>query len=313
MEFLYPFESMINPLSDELDELTTSWAVHFGLLKTRKQVNAVKQMKINAFASCLYPNAQKQLLLPVTKFYLILFLLDDLTDNLKHADQNEIEAIYLDYINILNEEESKIKIPFSEAFNSFTSEWREVVTKEDYQEFTKSFKEYIEFQQWELESNNSKEIPPIQEYCFKRPYSSGAYLAIYFMKILIKFPLQDKEIEGCQLHYLESKATSLICLANDIGSFYKEMNEGSIHNFLIILMEEHKFSVDESMEIAKQKHNRLLFQFIQLCSLTKDKNNPILSKYIQALKYMIAGSHYWSTSETIRYHNNLNGNIIEKQ
>ncbi|GAB2633491.1 terpene synthase family protein [Belliella aquatica] len=311
MELLYPFESMINPLSDEMDQLTTTWAVHLGLLNSRKQVNTIKQMKIDTFASCLYPHASKKFLLPVTKIYLILFLLDDLTDNRRQAEQNEIKDIHQSFINILYDKASKVESPFSIAFLDFTNQWKKLVNNEEHTEFMNRFKEYIEFQQWELEINNSMEIPPIQEYCFKRPYASGAHLAIYFMKILINFLLQTKEMDICQLHYLESKATTLICLANDIGSFYKELNEDSIHNFLIILMKEHQFSIDELMEIAKQKHTKLLHQFMQLCSINKDK--PNLSKYIKALKHMIAGSHYWSTSETIRYHNNLNGNIIEKQ
>lgn len=311
MEFLYPFESKINPLSDEIEKLTTSWAIDLGLLKSRNQINTIKQMKINSFASYLFPNAQRKLLLPISKIYLILFLLDDIIDNAANMKIIEIEKIYLAFIDILNGVEPKNKNSISDAFQAFIADWQKLVNIEKYQQFIKCFKDYIEFQRWESTASLTSRIPKVSEYNYKKPYSSAAYLAIYFMKVLINFPLQSNQFESLQLHSLEKKASILIWLANDIGNFYNELNKGSKRNYLILLMEEQKLSAEESMQVANQKHNAILLQFIQNCSLLKNLNKPILSKYLKALKHMIAGCHYWSVSETIRYHTNLNGNIIK--
>ena len=311
MEIKYPFLSSVHPLSKEIDGMVIDWAKEIGLLDSKEKVNNVLQMKINWFSSCLYPKADKTLLIPISKLFLILFLLDDYIDDLEKPVHYELVfPLHKDFFDILHGEKVKLDNPMSKAFLSFCTDWQAIVGKDGFKVFTNNFEEYINFQLWEIGLNTKMEIPEINEYCRNRLYASGAYLAVYFLREMNNLNTLDNIPFAIQLSYLETKATSLICLANDLASFSKEFNEGSFNNIVIILIKKYGLSTKRATQLANKKHDRILFQFNQLCALVENSPDPRLVNYMESLRSMIVGSNHWSSMETNRYHNLVNGNIF---
>ncbi|MFD2035160.1 hypothetical protein ACFSKL_10180 [Belliella marina] len=311
MEIIYPFSTSVNPLSEEIDKKVIDWAEDIGLLHTREMTNIVIQMKINWFASCLYPKADSIRLLPISKLFLILFLLDDFIDN--RADppnRGFVFQLFKDFVDILYGREVKLKNPYTTAFSSFCTEWKAIVEAKGFKVFSHYFIEYISFQTWEIDLNRKNEIPSTNQYSCNRPIASGAYLAVYFLRDMHNLISVDDLSIAIQLKDLEAKATLLICLANDLTSFYKELKEGSFYNYVIILIKKYGVLTSTAISMAEKKHHSILFQFNQHCSYIVKSPETRLPYYLDSLKSMIAGSNYWSYMETNRYYHMANGKII---
>lgn len=295
MNLQYPFAYKVNPIAEKVAQKVNNWALGIGLLEDKTQVKQISAMKLNWFGSYLYPNSNENWLFPVCKLFCILFLLDDHLEKQGNGQNlNWLNALSKFIINKI--ENPKLELPnqanqYLRAFCDFIESWNPSLNKSG---FTNQLKLFWEGQLWEASNRVRSVIPDLTDYRMYRPYFSGAHLALFLAKDLLQY-----HADQCQLKYIEDRAAHIICLANDLGSFEKELLSGEVHNEVVILMKNHKLTNEKAVQIAKKRHDRLLQEFLDLVS-----DNSISPAYTEAIQFVIAGCQGWSTTETTRYTEN---------
>lgn len=291
MKPLYPFAFGINPATLAVDREVVTWARQIGLLSSDRQAEEVKRMRLNWFAGYLYPQAPEQWLSAVSRLFCMLFVLDDQLERQgKQQDIAQLELIARQTIGICKGTvpHSALDDVFVRAFGDFWNSWPGSM---DVPAFVKQLDLFWEGLLWEAGNRTREQLPAIEEYKRYRPYFSGAYLAVYLLRDLIRLPEQD-----CWMEYLEERAVQLICIANDLGSFEKEWQSGEVHNEAVLLVKIHKMDRSRALQLTSDRHKRLLKEFLMLA-----EQQGVSRVYVEALQTMVAGCEAWSVSGTDRY------------
>lgn len=306
----YPFPITLNPLVNEANAHIIEWGLEMGLFPNLKIANAINQMKINWFAAYLFPDVGKDYLIVICKLFSNLFLIDDKLETLDPKLAHQWAKNFKNStVSILSKSSyDKTNDPFINAFSDFFMDLKKKCKKDNLRDFGNKWMEFCDGMIWETHNNLKGIIPEMEVYTLNRLNFSGVFLAIFFAKDLsLKSDLDLRQI--CQRDFLDFWTAKIICLANDLCSFQKEMSIGDHHNHVILLMKEFNLSEEKAMEATKNLHDTLLKEFIYFDHIVLKKTDHTLKDYYNALKNLISGSNAWSATETDRYFNKTNGSI----
>ena len=293
MKAVIEFPVAINRHCRSLDVAVLKWAWAAGLFEDPAELERCRLQKVNWFAGYLFPEEMPKRLELIMKFFLCLFLLDDLLDirmepgmieflkNLKagksfHADarlQSLGSALLLLHKAIQQEN----------AFSGAKGEWDLV------------WFDYLEALQWETQLKLDGIPPALKEYRLYRPFASGAYLALQFLR---------KKTAGlvCEAELLEYTTVRYICLSNDLASYEKELAIGDVHNEVLILRED---IGDEALLQVQQEINSLRKRILLLAGQAWSQSYGCMD-WIRSLLLLAGGSGAW-TADTSRYKAYING------
>jgi 5-epi-alpha-selinene synthase len=309
MSIIYPFPSQVNPLVNTVDPVILTWAKQKGLLPSAQIEVAFDQSKINWFGAYIYPNADREWLTLVSKLFCILFLIDDIMDSMNHKEAlkwaKNFESKTSSFLKRRDEHEKNTS--FILAFYDFARSLEDKCGSDVLNSFSEVWSEFCHAMIWESSNKAKGIIPDINEYNSHRLYFSGVYIAIFFLKHM----LSNKDLPT--FYMLEAKnlsfhAANLICLANDLCSYPKELNSGDFHNHVIIAMKIFNFTESQAVEWVKKIHDKHMKDFF--VDFPAIKANPLLTQFFQGLKEIVVGSNAWSNMETDRYLAGSNGSII---
>ena len=310
MKISYPFPIKINPLINEVNSHIIEWGLDTGLFPSLAIANAIDQMKINWFAAYLYPEARKDYLILICKLFCNLFLIDDNLDKLHptlaHQWADNFKSSTLSILSGKNS--GKNNDPFINAFDDFFISLEKTCEMGNLKDFSNKWVDFCDGMLWETYNNLHGIIPDLEKYSQYRLNFSGVFLAVFFAGDL-SLKNELSLIESCQKDFLDYWTAKIICLANDLCSFQKEMNLGDPHNHVILLMKEYNLLEERAIESTKKLHDRLLKEFISFDQMVLKKVDHNLKNYYNALKNLISGSNAWSAMETDRYFNKTNGSI----
>lgn len=289
------FPSALNTGTRVLDDKVLKWAWDAGLFESPAELQRCRIQKINWFAGYLFPQEQPERLELIMKFFLGLFLLDDLLDIV-------IDSPMIDFLEGMKNGNS---IHPNSRLHSLGSELLLLhrVIEEEYafpfvrEQWNSSWLDYLEALQWEIRIKIDGITPRLEEYRINRPKTSGVYLAILLIR-------QGKDMRGCISELLEFSMARYIYLSNDLASYTKELAIGDPHNEIIILMESMgDAAVTWAQQEVKQLRKRILLLTEQVCM-----NFGTCEEWIHRLLLLAGGCEAW-TAETSRYKKYINGNL----
>ena len=298
---------LLNPYFEKVDQLVFNWAAssHFFLNDTERK--RFQDQQLNKFASRLFPNADEQELIQITKLFLVLFCLDDRADQLsgrsrirfwkeliRHYDHAEtgIHAFNTDAIGKL----------FWEIhwgwFRDRAREMRMGILLTHY--IRKFFKAGL----WEAKNLAKKKPPTIIKYVHQLKHCSGAGIAIELLGYL-----QDNRFPAVLFHHpklepLYQTITEIICFSNDLSSYKKEAQAGDFHNLVLLKELHYKIPREQAVEIIKSRldflkevyrNQQQLFQ--EISPETTIQDNPMAFAIIR----MLQGMDTWVREDTKRY------------
>ncbi|MBB6328859.1 hypothetical protein FHS59_004518 [Algoriphagus iocasae] len=294
MKKTYNFPKAMNLHCKVLDDKVLKWAWEANLFDNPAELERCRVQKINWFTGFLFPEENKERLEQIMKFFLGLFLLDDLLDIVHNTEMIDFlealkngDSFHSDFrIHCLGNE-------LNQLYRNFEKQQRDSFLLEQWQT---EWHKYLEALQWETRIKMQRVKPNLEEYRLMRPKSSGVYLAM----ILIK---KGKDRRGCVSDLLEISLARYIYLSNDLASYQKEKAIGDPHNEIILLMD----SVgDDALSVVQRELKILREEFIPLTELIGINFNSC-KKWIYRLLLLAGGCEAW-TAETLRYQKNINGN-----
>lgn len=289
------FPSALNSETRVLDGKVLRWAWDAELFESPAELHRCRVQKINWFAGYLFPEEQPERLELIMKFFLGLFLLDDLLDI-------AIDSPMIDFLEGMKTGNSTHPISRLHNLGSELLLLHKAI-KEEYdmpfvrEQWNSSWLEYLEALQWEIRIKIDGISPGLEEYRINRPKTSGVYLAILLIR-------QGEDMRGCISELLEFSMARYIYLSNDLASYTKELAIGDPHNEIIILMQSMgDAAVSWAQQEVKQLRKRILGLTEQVCM-----NFGTCEEWIRRFLLLAGGCEAW-TAETSRYKKYINGNL----
>lgn len=289
------FPSALNTAVRVLDQKVLQWAWAAGLFESPAELERCRVQKINWFAGYLFPEENPDRLELIMRFFLGLFLLDDLLD----IDNNSPIIEYLEDLKVGNSihPNSRLHSLGSELLLLHKAIGVEYAVPYERKEWYNAWLDYLEALQWEIRIKIEGTPPGLDEYRINRPKSSGVYLAILLIP-------QGKDSQGCLTELLEFTMARYIYLSNDLSSYEKELAIGDTLNEVIILMDSiGDTAITWVQQELIQLRNRILALAGQTCI-----NLVGCEEWIRRLLLLAGGCEAW-TAETSRYQNYINGKL----
>lgn len=314
MEIRYPFPYSVNPLVPEIDVLATAWAEGCGLLKGEKARLAVVSGRLNYFAGYLYPDAGPKQLEKISRFFLLLFLLDDkmAAEPPKRAHLRVKRMLAATF----RRRRGTVMGHFRDAFLiAYVGLWQEIdgdLEVEGRRVLAEVLENYWEGQLLECCLRLEMRVADINEYLRWRRISSGCGIALFFLRWLGGW-YGSGSVWDCSLDFAEMYASNMICLANDLGSLEKELEAGEANSFPIILMRRYGQTKEQALEKTKALHDRNVANLLRLVNGQEPHISEMEAVYLRSLQHMVAGSNAWSLLETNRYMQHLNGAVSQRK
>lgn len=290
----YDFPNAVHLETAKLDQKILNWAWEAGLFASESEWRRYRDQRINWFAGYLFPQEEGDRLEEIMVFFLHLFLLDDLLD--KRIDQ-EVLSFLKNLENFQLPEGDLELYLIGVGLMNFHASYRNLLQDRHHREaWEASWVRYMRSLQWELENKLSKRRPSLNEYRLMRPWASGVFLAIFFLR-------KDRYPDSCHAELLEYDMARFVCLGNDLASFHKEMEAGDFHNELVLLgVNSQTKVIDWVKRELKSLQKRILVRASQI-----GESSEMCRIWSEELLLMLGGCLYW-TEETSRYTLSNNGN-----
>ncbi|REG77518.1 terpene synthase family protein [Algoriphagus antarcticus] len=289
------FYSALHLHTPHLDSEVLLWAWKAGLFENPAELERCRLQKINWFAGYLFPKEEPEMLELIMKFFLCLFLLDDLLDK----DPNSGSIDFLERLKLKKSftGDARLQVLGSNLLHVHKLIEKPVSSVCWSELWQKSWEEYVVGLQWELRNKANRVRPYLEEYRYYRPFVSGVFLATTLLR-------NDTHLDDCESATLENFVARFICLSNDQASFEKEKSIGDFHNELILMEEALGDAVQLWAHNEIQSIQLKIFEFVQ-----QDRSTSAnCQQWFESLFLMVGGCLAWS-AETSRYVNYINGSV----
>lgn len=308
----YPFPAYVHNDAADIEDQTASWAFHFhSILRSKEEVAYYKNQKFSYLSSCLYPEIDIEKGVWISKLYLWLFYMDDMTDDL-HIGQKADFWNYLlsGSVNVMEGKPlgfnpDRISL-FLNAFSDLATEFDVLVSgnKELKGLIFSEVLNYMQKNKIEAEFKDKKTLPSWEEYQDIRPAFSGGNLALALCAFESGENFTSDSSDWKDTSDLRVQAAKLIYLSNDLISYQKEADRGDFMNAVALLMQHKGMSFKEAQQEVLNLHAEGLEEFVMMDKKWREEYRPENSgvlKYLKQIKYKIAGSVHWSLSISPRY------------
>lgn len=299
----YPIEL---PSENSIRLQVLTWLNYVGIVKGEEKLALLEKKGTHCFASRLFPLAEPADLRLVSKLFALLFIMDDLADEMQDAN----------FWSIVKRSE-----PVDGSGNHdflgtvhkliFSSNWG----VGDCFELYFAVLRFVETGVQEQVYRKRKLVPDRKYYWSVKSESSGVQIAQTLLRLMMKVSF-DGQYQDC-FPLLQHLAAKIIILENDILSYRKESLLGDAFNMVHIRM--HRFGEDEStaVQYVRNRIKGLKSRFARTClahfpllpleCFAPDAFvNGMLSQHqdwhsLACLWCMVKGSQTWAQLDTDRY------------
>ncbi|GAB3231210.1 hypothetical protein J0A67_17340 [Algoriphagus aestuariicola] len=289
------FPSALNSHTPILNVKILRWAWKVGLFESPSELERCRIQKVNWFAGYLFPEENSDKLELIMRFFLCLFLLDDLLDTFPESDSSPFLKGLKNSIAIAKHPRlsplGKALLQSHESLGNGVSSqiWRS--------EWMEAWGQYLSGLQWEVDNKSNDQMPRLEDYRMHRPSSSGVYLAIHLLR-------SEDHPDCCEADLLEDNVARFICLSNDVISYEKEFSIGDFHNELIILGN----ALGENVKPWAIQEIKSIQKRIMVLAKQVGSKSEACQLWVERLFLLLGGCLAW-TEETSRYMAYVNGNL----
>ena len=298
-----PFDPAVHPQAAVVHAGTIAWARAMGLARDEKHVQALHKAKVGWLVARAFPIADKLPALQIAADWITLFCLID--NHIESIRGPALSHVYLKSLLDVFRDGAAPKIidPYAQAFADLRLRMIDVdvpfwITRfgDQLQRLFGTFVDEAKYRQLEA-------VPEAAQYRKMREVSSGLYFGFRLGELTDNINLPQHVRDDPTVRNLESKASLIVGLANDIYTVEKELAKGEVNNMIMVLMYEEGLTLDEAMARTVELHDTETHEFIALSLHLPSFSREIdadLQRYIEVLSSMISGHRSWAL-ETSRY------------
>ncbi|GJJ12837.1 hypothetical protein Clacol_007082 [Clathrus columnatus] len=277
---------------------SANWIDSFKLFSPARQLK-FRLIDIGTLTALSYPLHSKEHFRIACDFMNLLFAVDDLSDNLDPHDVRQLADTALDVILHPEKLSAESEHPVGHLHKDFWERLSTIASKTCLDRFVKSYRIYMNAMVQEAKERNVHSVrTSIEEYLKLRRGTSAIQPS--FDLLLLPLDIPRLYLESSSIKKLEIIAIDLIAVANDIVSFNVEQARGDIHNFIIVLMNQHNLSIQQAMDLAGNWYKTRARQFLDLHNFLleshsdNDPGQANLKVYIRGIANWVTANYEWS-------------------
>ncbi len=302
-ELYCPFDPAVHPQAASVHAETVAWARAMGLARDDQHVQALHKAKVGWLVARAFPVADQLPALQIAADWITLFCLID-----THIENIHGQALSLVYLkSLLAVFRDGAPPRFVDPFANALRDLRERMIAVDVPTWVTRFGEQLErlFSAYvdEAKYRQMEDVPGVAKYRQMREVSSGLYFGFRLGELTDNITLPPAAQNHPTVRSLESKASLIVGLANDIYTVEKELAKGEVNNMVLVLMHEERLSLEAAMTRAVELHDAETREFVALAQRLPKFSAEVdaqLQKYVEVLESMISGHRTWAI-ETARY------------
>ncbi|MBK7824097.1 hypothetical protein [Nannocystis sp.] len=298
-----PFDPAVHPEAAQVHAESVAWALAMGLAPDEKQVKALHRAKVGWLVGRAFPIADHMVALQIAADWTTLFCLID--NHIESIRGPALSHVYLKgLLNVFREGAAPLIVdPFSQAFRDLRERMLLVKVPAWIERFGEQLERLFRTFVDEAKYRQLEAVPELVKYRKMREVSVGLYFGFRLGELTDRISLPHHVREHSVVRSLESKASYIVGLANDIYTIEKEMAKGEVNNMVLVLMHEENLNFEQALARAVELHDAETREYsaltLRLPSFSKEIDDD-LRRYVDVLSSMISGHRSWAT-ETTRY------------
>ncbi len=298
-DFYCPFVSPTNPHAEAAHQGTLRWVEQFELVP-KAALPHIEATRIGWLAARFHPSAPEEALRLVSDWYIWMFLWDDLRDESALGQSpKQLVAVGARYLNILRGKETAADDdPRGRAFADVRDRLLEMVGSGVWmRRFIRTVQEHFDATVWESVNRSRGIVPTLEAYTRMRPITGGLRLDAALVEVAEGMRLPPEVRDHPVVQRLTTASNNAICFFNDIVSLDKEMEDGEIHNLVLLLQQAGSISLSEALERAVAMHNDEMHSFIELTAQLPHYDGLVgdnLHRYVTTMGARARGHLEWA-------------------
>ncbi|KAF7350097.1 Terpene cyclase [Mycena venus] len=293
----WPFPVAYNRWEDVVSGETLTWIESLSVLSGR-DMNKLRAVNFCKFASMAYAYFTDVHHFRVAcDLVNLLFVLDDITDQLSAAEARFITAISLAAIRDRETPRPQGEHPVGEMHRSFSERLHFVVNPHVLGRFIANYEKYLEAIVDEASERDHKIVhSSLDSYLTLR--RATAAVTVCFDLLLIPHDIPQDILRDPRVARVESLGLDLVCVANDILSFNAEQARGDTHNAVTVVMHQRGLSIQGAMDFVGAWYQETAQEFytamrdLPPCGSVTIRNR--VKMYFAAIANWVTSNYEWS-------------------
>lgn len=295
----------MHPEAEALARRALAWAGERGLLPDDGATTAAKVRSYSLLAARCYPQAPFERLAAISDYYSWLFFFDDACENLSLAGaaDDEVRTFLLDAYGALSGRAGDSSSRFAASLDDI---WRRIgplCPPTWHDRFERHVTNYIDGCVWEAQNRRLQRAPSRAVFQSMRMFTSTMYEFWDLIEYAGDFCLPDEVVGHPVLAELQRAANAVASFANDLFSFHKEMQNGDMHNLVVVVQREEGLSLEAAFARAAALHDAQAQHYRELERLVPSFGEAIdhnVARYLEGMRIWMRANHDWSLA-TPRY------------
>lgn len=300
-ELYCPFLPRIHRLAPEVQESSVTWARDMGLVRDGAQLQRLRQAKIAGLACRAYPEARRTPLQLAADWTTLFCLLDDRTETIREPEV--LRAYLAKLLDHFHGSARPSDDGIARAFEDIGERLRAEAPPRWVDRFASQLQALFAGFDAEVRNRSRDIIPPLAEYLKVREITVGVRVELELAELTDGVKVPPHVRAHPVFDALIARACNIIGWANDIYTYRKEIDDGDVHNLVVVAMQEHGSTFDEAVDWAVQLHNDETHA-LELALESLPRFDPVadeeLAAHASALTSWVRGHLDWA-HETGRY------------
>lgn len=294
----------INPSAEDVHEQTIQWARAMGIVRTDKHSDTLRASLIGHLVARVFPATTDMTALQLAVDWTTLFCcLDDRLEQIRGA---VLSAAYLRGLLLVfrDGQEPKLLDPFAHGFRDLRERMLELRVPNWIPRFSACIERLFDAFIDEAKYRNLDLVPEFASHRKIRQITVGLYTGFLLGELTDGIVLPADVLAHKTVRALESAASNIVGLANDIYTVDKERAKGEVNNTVLVLMHQDGLSFEEAIERTVELHDAETREFSRLLGELPSFDDPEidqqLRRYVDVLIAFVSGHDDWA-AHTSRY------------
>ncbi|TQK42625.1 pentalenene synthase [Streptomyces sp. SLBN-118] len=309
-----PFPARFNSHAERARRHSLQWLQETGLLMGEAATAEYDALRLERLMAYFYPDATGNDLELAADFNAWFFIFDDQFDGHLGMRPEAIEPVVASLVGTMKADgppqvSGEQGPPLVQGFEDI---WRRATSGTPYnwqRRFRTHWRAYMTAHLGEAHNRNAQRLPSLEQFLRVRRDSIGVQPCLDFTERCGGYTLPDELHDSFPLREMREITGDVVIFVNDIVSLVKELAAGDVNNSVIILREQRRCTLEESVECIAARANTHLARFAQLAAAlpkTLSERGVLpevrghIEHYVEGMGHLMAGNLAWSLA-TSRY------------
>lgn len=291
-----PFPVAISDYADQVDRSCVQWSERLGVYPPELR-ERYRGIKVGVLAACICPRGTLPGLRLLADWQMLLFSFDDAfcDESDLGADPTLLVRRATRFMRILESREPPGDDPLCHAMADLSDRLRAMASDVQYARFAATVRAYLLALCWEATHRAAGTLPDIGEYVDMRRESGAVRTCTAVTDVAGGFELDAGTYHDSAVVAVTDMALNVVCWANDILSYPKEVRQSTVVCSLPVLVARHRdLDIDAGLAAAATMHDREIARYVTAEARLRTHASPALQRYLDDLRHWMSGNVYWS-------------------